>query len=141
MACLAADSPLAPHDVIFSCSICQATISEIYATLQGDQGFKSNSDGSEKEHVVTKLWLTECSHLTCSLHLEGGGEDDVFSFSSFNTLIHVLRYTIAVSHNIAIDSRADRLLTFDACCARRCPIPSRGQEAVCTMPALRCGER
>ncbi|KAF2424840.1 hypothetical protein EJ08DRAFT_410775 [Tothia fuscella] len=67
------ESLLSPHDVIFSCSICQATITEIYAKPEGDQGFNSHSDGTDQERVVTKLWLTECSHLTCTAHLEGGG--------------------------------------------------------------------
>lgn len=61
---------LAPYDIIFSCAICQTTISELYRRPRTDHGFTS---GVDQERVVTRLWLTECGHLTCSDHLDGGG--------------------------------------------------------------------
>jgi hypothetical protein len=66
------DNIASPYEIIFSCSICQATITDIYRDVEGDLGFNA-TDGSDQERVVTKLWLTECSHLTCAKHLEGGG--------------------------------------------------------------------
>ena len=61
---------LAPYEIIFSCAICQKTISELYRRPRTDHGFSS---GGGDECVVTRLWLSECGHLTCSDHLEGGG--------------------------------------------------------------------
>ncbi|KAI9787783.1 MAG: hypothetical protein M1835_002644 [Candelina submexicana] len=62
---------LTPLDVIFSCAVCQATVKGIYADAQDNSGLRIDPD-SEKG-VVVKLWLTECGHLTCGEHLEGGG--------------------------------------------------------------------
>ncbi|KAF2809433.1 uncharacterized protein BDZ99DRAFT_571256 [Mytilinidion resinicola] len=59
------------HDVIFACSICQATLSEIYEKPESARGLRDGH--SPVDRVVTKLWLTECAHLTCSKHLPGGG--------------------------------------------------------------------
>jgi hypothetical protein len=61
---------LAPYEIIFSCAICQTTITQLYRRPRTDHGFSS---GGDQERVVTRLWLTECGHLTCSDHLEGGG--------------------------------------------------------------------
>ena len=57
---------LSPQDIIFSCAICQTTISELYRRPRTDHGF-SSGDG-DKERVVTRLWLTECGHLICSTY-------------------------------------------------------------------------
>lgn len=59
-----------PCDIIFSCAICQISISDLYRRPRTDHGF---SLGGDHERVVTRLWLSECGHLTCSDHLEGGG--------------------------------------------------------------------
>jgi hypothetical protein len=56
-------------ELIFSCSVCHATIGEIYKIPESNQGI-SNTNGFT---IVTKLWLTECAHLTCVEHLNGGG--------------------------------------------------------------------
>lgn len=66
-----------PIEVIFSCQVCNNPISEIYEEPDTDKGFR-DSNGSSTEHPVTKLWLTECSHLTCGKHLEGGGKCAAF---------------------------------------------------------------
>ncbi|KAI9712531.1 MAG: hypothetical protein M1812_006840 [Candelaria pacifica] len=62
---------LAPLDLIFSCGVCQDTITEIYAESQDHNGLRTKP-GSDEGDIV-KLWLTECAHLTCGKHLEGGG--------------------------------------------------------------------
>ncbi len=62
-----------PVEIIFSCAVCQATISEIYQNPEGDKGFR-DGEHAGIEKPVTKLWLTECAHLTCGKHLEGGGK-------------------------------------------------------------------
>ncbi|KAF2490818.1 hypothetical protein BU16DRAFT_621520 [Lophium mytilinum] len=58
-------------DVIFACSICQATLSEIYEKPESAHGLRDGH--SPVDRLVTKLWLTDCAHLTCSKHLPGGG--------------------------------------------------------------------
>ena len=60
------------EEIVFSCGVCQATVSELYASKDSNQGFHSGS-GNE-DGVVTKLWIAGCSHVTCGKHLEGGGE-------------------------------------------------------------------
>lgn len=61
-----------PLDLIFSCAVCQDTVTEIYAEAQEDNsGLRIDPDTDKG--IVVKLWLTECAHLTCGKHLEGGG--------------------------------------------------------------------
>ena len=55
---------------ILSCSICQDTLSTLYAQPDKD-GLRQGTDNYDG--AITKLWLTECAHLTCAKHLEGGG--------------------------------------------------------------------
>lgn len=62
------------EELIFSCSICQATISEVYANPESNKGLRSASGEQQEDGIVTKMWIAECSHITCSKHLEGGGE-------------------------------------------------------------------
>lgn len=63
---------LSLRDIIFSCGVCQATINEVYATKESDRGFNRGDDGDDG--IVAKLWITECSHITCAKHLPGGGK-------------------------------------------------------------------
>jgi hypothetical protein len=57
-------------EVIFSCDICQATVSEVYATSESNKGFHSGS--GDDNGIVTRLWIAECSHVSCGKHLAGG---------------------------------------------------------------------
>lgn len=66
------DEDLSITDVVFSCGVCQASIKDVYANPESNQGFHSGSGGAEG--IVTKLWISECSHIICSKHLEDGGE-------------------------------------------------------------------
>ena len=66
-------SSVAALDLIFSCNICQETISGIYAEDDAHCGLRK-SDNLDDDRI-TKLWLTDCAHLTCGKHLEGGGID------------------------------------------------------------------
>ena len=59
------------EEIVFSCSVCQATVSDVYATVESNHGFHSGS--GDKDGIVTKLWIGECSHITCAKHLENGG--------------------------------------------------------------------
>ncbi len=59
------------EELVFSCCICQATISDVYAITESNQRFHSGS--SNEDGIVTKLWITSCSHVTCSKQLENGG--------------------------------------------------------------------
>ena len=64
---------LSPVDIVLSCTICQETLSTIYADNSQINGL--HKDGKDpRDSKITKLWLTECAHLTCGKHLLGGGE-------------------------------------------------------------------
>lgn len=58
-------------ELIFSCGICQATVSEVYVTPESNKGFHSGS--GDDDGIVTRLWIAECSHVSCGKHLAGGG--------------------------------------------------------------------
>ncbi|OJD29222.1 nadh-ubiquinone oxidoreductase kda subunit [Diplodia corticola] len=62
-------------DVIFTCDICQASISDIYGEGGPGATVTDFQDGRPPtaDRRVTCLWLTQCMHLTCGKHLEGGG--------------------------------------------------------------------
>lgn len=59
-------------DLILSCSICQDTLSAIYTNHENNDGLRQGKDNTDG--AIVKLWLTECAHITCAKHLEGGGE-------------------------------------------------------------------
>ncbi|KAI9664476.1 MAG: hypothetical protein M1821_005922 [Bathelium mastoideum] len=59
-------------EVILSCSICQATINEIYNSGVSSRGL--HDGGKSDDNSVIKLWITDCVHLTCGVHLQGGGK-------------------------------------------------------------------
>jgi len=67
----ASENDLPLQEIVFSCGVCQATSSEIYATKESNHGFHSGS--GDDEGIVTKMWIAECSHITCGKHLPGGG--------------------------------------------------------------------
>ncbi|KAI4264206.1 MAG: hypothetical protein L6R42_000672 [Xanthoria sp. 1 TBL-2021] len=58
-------------DFILSCSICQDTLPTLYEQHQDNDGLHQGTDSTDGQ--ITKLWLTECAHVTCAKHLEGGG--------------------------------------------------------------------
>ncbi|KAF1849652.1 uncharacterized protein K460DRAFT_421842 [Cucurbitaria berberidis CBS 394.84] len=63
---------VAPLNFIYACSICCASFADAYEghheTVQG------LSDGvNPTERLVTRLFLSDCCHVFCSKHLEGGG--------------------------------------------------------------------
>jgi hypothetical protein len=62
-----------PVEIIYSCSICQKTIAEIYKQPENDLGFRGDALDDTNAKPVTKLWMTTCAHLICSEHLDGGG--------------------------------------------------------------------
>ena len=74
---LAADSqqdmqPLSYHDMVFSCSVCHKTLSEIYPDGDNQSGLHHEPD--QPTGRIVKLYLTECAHVVCAEHLEGGGQ-------------------------------------------------------------------
>lgn len=69
------------EEIVFSCSVCQATVSEVYATVESNHGFHSGS--GDGDGIVTKMWIGECSHITCGKHLENGGK--LFATLAFET--------------------------------------------------------
>ena len=58
-------------EIIFSYGICQASVTEVYATTESNKGFHSGS--GDDDGIVTRLWIAECSHVVCGKHLPGGG--------------------------------------------------------------------
>ncbi|KAI4842615.1 hypothetical protein E4T44_07207 [Aureobasidium sp. EXF-8845] len=58
--------PLQPLDLIFSCNICHESIRDISSPVQETREL----EGASKP--AAKLWMTECAHLICAKHLEGG---------------------------------------------------------------------
>lgn len=68
------DDILPLQEIVFSCGVCQATPSELYATKESNRGFHSGS--GDDDGTVVKLWIAECSHIVCGKHLPGGGEYD-----------------------------------------------------------------
>ncbi|KAI4842552.1 hypothetical protein E4T44_07243 [Aureobasidium sp. EXF-8845] len=58
--------PLQPLDLIFSCNICHESIRDISSPVQETREL----EGARKP--AAKLWMTECAHLICAKHLEGG---------------------------------------------------------------------
>jgi hypothetical protein len=59
--------PFQPLDLIFSCNICHESIRDISSPVQETREL----EGTRKP--AAKLWMTECAHLICAKHLEGGG--------------------------------------------------------------------
>ena len=70
------DLPL--EQIVFSCSVCQATASELYARTESNKGFSSGDSGDEG--IVVKLWIAQCSHILCNKHLPGGGRFAVIKY-------------------------------------------------------------
>lgn len=59
------------RDIIFSCGLCYKTVADVYKNRESNKGLSDGRGPNERD--VTKLWLTQCAHLTCSEHLEGKG--------------------------------------------------------------------
>ncbi|KAK6440938.1 hypothetical protein LTR95_002832 [Oleoguttula sp. CCFEE 5521] len=57
-------------EIVFSCGVCQATVSDVYANRESNKGFHSNS--GDDDGVVTRMWIADCTHLFCGKHLPGG---------------------------------------------------------------------
>lgn len=59
----------APRDLIFSCVICQTTLSQAHKrgniTSSPPNGLCSSGD--------QPFWLAECAHVTCNKHLDDEG--------------------------------------------------------------------
>ena len=70
--CSADDNDAPVAELVFSCCICQATVRDVYATVESNQGFHSASSG--EDGIVTKMYIGSCSHVVCSMHLENGGK-------------------------------------------------------------------
>lgn len=66
------DDLIAPYEIVFSCSLCQKTITDLYTKSHSNKSPNDVPDSLETE--TTKLWMTECGHVTCGEHFEGGGE-------------------------------------------------------------------
>ena len=64
---------LSPADIVLSCTICQETLSSIYTDNDQHNGLRKDNE-DPRDSKITKLWLTECAHLTCGKHLPGGGK-------------------------------------------------------------------
>ncbi|KAF2662195.1 hypothetical protein K491DRAFT_282683 [Lophiostoma macrostomum CBS 122681] len=59
-------------DIIFSCHLCNKTFNEIYAGHE-DETVQGLSDGINPiNRRVTRVFLTDCGHVICNIHLENG---------------------------------------------------------------------
>ena len=63
--------PISHHDMVFSCCVCHKTLSEIYD--DGDHQSGLHHEPNQPTGRIVKLYLTECAHVVCAKHLEGGG--------------------------------------------------------------------
>jgi len=61
-----------PVELIISCTVCGATLDQLYGRIEN--GHKLDDSSISLDRPVTKLWLAECTHLTCNEHLEDGGQ-------------------------------------------------------------------
>lgn len=59
---------LTPFEIIFSCSICQATVRNLYRNAPHEGLIDGRGNGR-----APRLWLAECGHVSCGEHFEGGG--------------------------------------------------------------------
>jgi hypothetical protein len=58
---------------IYACSICCTSFADVYEGK--NETVRGLSDGiNPKERIVTRLFLSNCCHVFCSNHLEGGGK-------------------------------------------------------------------
>ncbi|KAM3420580.1 hypothetical protein BST61_g3842 [Cercospora zeina] len=57
------------EEIIFSCGVCQATVSDLYPTSADNPNSHSDTD----DGMGVKLWIASCVHVFCGRHLEGGG--------------------------------------------------------------------
>lgn len=92
-----------PADIVLSCTICQDTFSTIYADGAQDNGLRRD-DEVPHNNRITKLWLTECAHLTCGRHLPGGG-------APFHSIHEVPRAPCPLC-SIENDDHSDKALFF-----------------------------
>lgn len=66
------DEEVTPLDIIYSCCVCNATFSEAYQN--DNEAIEMLSDGiNPKDRTPTRLFLSDCCHVFCTKHLDGGG--------------------------------------------------------------------
>lgn len=59
------------EEIIFSCGICQATVSELYPAHENHPASHAADDD---DGMGIKLWIGNCVHVFCGRHVEGGGQ-------------------------------------------------------------------
>jgi hypothetical protein len=67
------ETSISTYDIIFSCSICQTSASELYGKLSSVT--ESTEDNIYRRRLDPRclFWITACGHGTCSTHLDSGG--------------------------------------------------------------------
>jgi len=72
-----------PLDVIFSCSVCGDTLTDVYEGHS--ETVLGLSDGfNTKDRLVTRLYVASCCHVICIKHIEGGrGESAMIILSAY----------------------------------------------------------
>ena len=68
-----------PRDLIFSCVICQNTLSQ--ADKRGS--IRSSPPTDPYNSADQTFWLTECAHVTCSKHLDNEGEEKSITYKYY----------------------------------------------------------
>ena len=66
----AGQKAVSPLDIIFSCCVCQDTLSNIYKEPDDRLALRQNENAFRR---ITKIYLTGCAHVICTKHFEGGG--------------------------------------------------------------------
>ncbi|KAI7210170.1 hypothetical protein KC333_g8365 [Hortaea werneckii] len=88
IACDTSEGEVSLPEIVFSCGSCQATPSELYAKRESNRGFHSGS--GDEDGIVVKLWIADCSHITCNKHLPGGGTSCVHTKDPYYLLTKLL---------------------------------------------------
>ena len=68
----AGQNAISPLDIIFSCCICQDTLSSIYK--EPDDRLPLRQSENTDFGRIAKLYLTACAHVICTKHFDGGGK-------------------------------------------------------------------
>lgn len=86
-----------PRDLIFSCVICQTTLSQ--AREHGN--IRSSPPTGPYHSADQRFWLLECAHVICNKHLDTEGEeksilhkDYIFKHDTTILATHTLRNTL-----------------------------------------------
>lgn len=104
------DTSPSPRDLIFSCVICQTTLSQ--ACERGN--IRSSPPTGSYNSADQSFWLLECAHVTCNKHLDTEGKersiflkDYVFNYGITILVAHTLTNTLVATCPLCSCERND----------------------------------